>query len=79
MPRLSSKKIKCQNETMRSWIYGSLKAQNKTQRDLADILGVHCNTIGHKLQAMSFSYPELIQIFNYLDADRDTVIRLMNV
>ena len=58
-------------------IYGAMKAQKKTQGELAKVVGVHQTAISLKLRNKSFKYEDLVEIFDYLGLSDQQILSVM--
>ncbi len=67
---------RCKNNLV-TLIYGAMKAQKKTQGELAKVVGVHQTAISQKLRNKSFKYEDLVEIFDYLGLTDQQIISVM--
>lgn len=67
------------NAKLTAWIYGQLKVQGKSQKGLADEMGVCQQAVSRKLAAQSFKFTDLVHAIHYLQPDMETLQDLLDI
>lgn len=67
------------NSDLSAWIYGNMKVQKVSQKELATRIGIKQPSLNYKLKHGNFSFADLTVIFGVLKPDADTLERLMGV
>lgn len=79
MPKVYLTKQEKLNEEFYKWLIGSMKYRKLRQRDIAKKLGITQQAFSQKVGKLSFSYPDIVSLFEILEPDADTVMRLMGM
>lgn len=77
MPRVYITKQQQMNNKLVSLIYGTMKVQHVTQRQMADKLGISQQAFGKKLKNCQFSYEDLVTIFEVLDMPDEDILSVL--
>jgi len=67
------------NAKLTAWIYGQLKVQHKSQKGLADEMGMCQQALSRKLAAQSFKFTDLVHAIHYLQPDMETLKDLLDI
>ena len=67
------------NNDLSAWIYGNMKVQKVSQKQLADLIGIKQPSLNYKLKHGNYTFSDLAVIFGTLKPDVDTLARLMGV
>ena len=79
MPRAYITKQEKLNNELSAWIYGQAKVRRVTQKQLADAIGIKQPSLNYKLRHGSFSFQDLTVVFEILEPDGETLMKLMGV
>lgn len=79
MPRVYLSNDDRLNAKMTAWIYGQLKVQGKSQKGLADEMGVCQQAVSRKLAAQSYRFTDIVHAIHYLQPDMDTLMDLLDI
>lgn len=71
-----SKQDKLNNDLM-VWLTGEMKVKHIRQAEVASALGITQQALSNKIRSTTFRYEEIVALFDMLQPDADTVIRLM--
>ena len=77
MPKTYLTKQEKLNNDLAAWIYGTMRVRRISQSRMAEILGIKQPSFNYKLKHGNFTFPDLTIIFEVLQPDADTVMRLM--
>ena len=67
------------NKDLVAWIYGQMKVNHVTQKEVSDAIGIKQPTLNYKLKNCSLTFCDLAVIFDLLKPDGETLKRLMGV
>lgn len=59
------------------WLVGEMKEQKLLQKDIAQIICVSQQAVAKKIEKNTFSYVEMLMIFEDLETDRETQIKVL--
>lgn len=62
-----------------AWITGQLYKNHATQQELAKELKITQQGLSYKLKTNSFSYGDMLTIFEFLKTEEEQIIQLMKV
>lgn len=79
MPKTYITKQEKLNNDLSAWIYGNMKIQKVSQKELADRIGIKQPSLNYKLRHGNYTFQDLTTIFSVLKPDADTLTRLMGV
>ena len=79
MPKAYITKQEKLNNELSAWIYGQAKVRRVTQRQLAEAIGIKQPSLNYKLRHGSFSFQDLTVVFEILEPDGETLMKLMGV
>lgn len=79
MPRITLNKIQRKSEDFVRWLAGELYTRNIRQVKVADWLGVTGGAVVYKMKHCSFTFEEMLTIFQELETDKEIQIRLMTL
>lgn len=79
MPRVSIKKKDYKKTDLTKYIVGEMRVQGVTQRDLAERLGLTQPAIIYKFNNNSFSYGDLLEIFDLLNTTDEQKVKLLTL
>jgi DNA-binding transcriptional regulator LsrR (DeoR family) len=77
MPRVYITKQQQMNNRLVSLIYGTMKVQHVTQRQMADKLGISQQAYAKKLKKCQFTFVDLVTIFEELDMQDEEILSVM--
>ena len=77
MPRVYITKQQQMNNRLVSLIYGTMKVQHVTQRQMADKLGISQQAYAKKLKNSQFTFVDLVTIFEVLDMPDEEIVKVM--
>ena len=77
MPRVYITKQQQMNDRLVSLIYGTMKVQHVTQRQMADKLGITQQAFSKKLKDAQFAFADLTTIFDVLDMPDEDILSVM--
>lgn len=77
MPKTYLTKQQKLNNDLSAWIYGNMKIQKVSQKELADMIGIKQPSLNYKLRHGNYTFQDLTTIFSVLKPDADTLTRLM--
>ena len=77
MPRVYITKQQQMNNRLVSLIYGTMKVQHVTQRQMADKLGISQQAYAKKLKNSQFTFVDLVTIFEVLDMQDEEILSVM--
>lgn len=77
MPRVYITKQQQMNNRLVSLIYGTMKVQRITQRQMADKLGISQQAYAKKLKNSQFTFVDLVTIFEVLDMPDEEIVKVM--
>lgn len=79
MPRINAKKKQYKISDLTKYIIAEMYAQDISQQEMAQHLGITQSTLSYRLKNNAFSYGDLLTIFNVLGTDADTKVKLMTL
>lgn len=79
MPKVYITKQEKLNNDLAAWIYGTMRVRKISQSRMADLMGIKQPSLSYKLKHGSFTFPDLAIIFEILQPDEATLMRLMGV
>lgn len=79
MPRSFVSREQYKQDTIGSWVWGMAHRQRKTFSDLAEVLGCTKQAIGYKIHHNSFSYLDMVRIFDYLESPDEEILQVMKL
>lgn len=77
MPKVYITKQQQMNNRLVSLIYGTMKVQHVTQRQMADKLGISQQAYAKKLKNSQFTFVDLVTIFEELDMQDEEILSVM--
>ena len=77
MPKVYITKQQQMNNRLVSLIYGTMKVQHVTQRQMADKLGISQQAYAKKLKNSQFTFVDLVTIFEVLDMPDEEIVKVM--
>lgn len=77
MPRVYITKQQQLNNRLVAMIYGTMKVQHVTQRQMADKLGISQQAYAKKLKNSQFTFADLVTIFEVLDMPDEEILSVM--
>lgn len=79
MPKVYLSEQQKLNNRLASWVYGELKIQGKTQKDLADEMGITQPAVSYKLRTKCFTFEDICCFVRMFQPDKDEVTRLLGM
>lgn len=77
MPRVFITKQDQLNNRLVSLIYGTMKVQRITQRQMAKELGISQQAFAKKLKNCQFTFADITTVFRVLDTPDEDIIKVM--
>ena len=77
MPRIYLNEQQKLNNRLASWVYGEMKTQNITQRQLAEERGITQPAISHKLKCRSFDFEDICCFVRVFKPEGKEIKRLL--
>jgi len=77
VPKVYITKQQQMNNRLVSLIYGTMKVQHVTQRQMADKLGISQQAYAKKLKNSQFTFVDLVTIFEVLDMPDEEIVKVM--
>lgn len=79
MPRVELSKKRYKVQDLAKYIVGEMYGQCITQEEMAAELGISQPAFSKKLKTCSFDYGDLLTVFNKLNTEESTIIKLMRM
>lgn len=79
MPKTYLTRSQKLNKDLVAWIYGQMKVNHVTQKQVSDAIGIKQPSLNYKLRHGSFTFEDLTAVFGLLEPDPETLSRLMGV
>lgn len=79
MPRLSSQKIYYKPKDFVKWLLFEMQEKKLRQKDIAEWLNVSQMAVSKKINNYSFSYIDMLIIFQQLGTEKEEQIKLMTI
>lgn len=79
MPKVYLTKQEKLNEEFYKWLVGSMKFRKLKQRDMAKKLGITQQGFSYKVSSLNFQFSDIVSLFEILEPDADTVMRLFGM
>lgn len=79
MPRVTLNKVQSKSEDFVRWLAGELYFKNIRQVKIADCLGLTGGAVTYKMKHCNFTFEEMLTIFQELETDKETQIKLMTL
>ena len=79
MPKVIINKHEYKSNTIGSWVVMWLKRAGKFEKDLASELGISQQGASFKIRKNSFTYPDLLTIFDYLEVPEEEILQVMKI
>ena len=79
MPKVYITKQEKLNSDLSAWIYGQMKVRKISQTTMAERIGIRQQSFNRKLRTGNYTFQDLTTIFEILQPDEQTLIRLMGV
>lgn len=77
MPKTYLTKEMRLRENLVSWIYGQMKVEGKTQRQIAKELGLTQQGLCLRLKRQSVSFDDFVFFIDYFKPDANTIMQLV--
>lgn len=77
MPRVTIKRKEYKASDLSKWIVGKMYELNLTQTDLAGYIGISQPAFCNRLRTASFSYRQLLTLFEKLHATDEEIVKMM--
>lgn len=79
MPRVFISREQYKKDNIGAWVSGKLFKEGKSFTDLAEVLGVTRQDAWYKARHNSFSYLDMVLIFNFLKSPDEEVLEVMSL
>ena len=79
MPKSIINKKQYRVDDIGSWVFKWLRRAHKRQQDLADELLITQPALSYKIEHNSFSYADMLTIFDYLSVPDSEIIYVMRI
>lgn len=77
MPRVALSKIQYKPKDFVKWLAGEMRVKKIYQKDIARWLGVSRQAVVRKMRDYTFSYLDMLTIFDELGTDKETQSKVM--
>ena len=77
MPRSYVSREQYKQDTIGAWVIGMLKKEHLTFADLGEALGVTKQAACYKAHNNSFSYLDMVRIFDLFESPNEEVLQVM--
>ena len=75
MPKVILTKEARKVDDFSGWIVGKMYKEKKSQKELAQVLGVTQPAISHRLEKGEFKHSEMMKIFHFFNATDEEILR----
>lgn len=79
MPRVAIKRKEYKINDLSKWIVGQMYAKGLTQLAVAESIGISQPAFCKRLKTASFTYEQLLMIFEKLGASDEEIVRMMKL
>ena len=79
MPKTYLTKQEKLNNDLSAWLIGTMKVKHIRQSEAAEALGIKQQALSYKIKNGSYKFEDLVGLFQILEPDADTVMRLLGV
>lgn len=79
MPKVIINKLQYKTHNIGSWVVMWLHREKRTMKDLAGELGISQQGVSFKIKTNSFSYGDLLVIFDYLGVPDEEILQVMKI
>lgn len=79
MPRVNINRKQYKVDDFGSWLIGRLHKAKKTEQMLADELDITRQAVSYKIKHCSFSYSDLITVFEFLQITDEEILQVMKL
>ena len=79
MPKSIINKKQYRENDIGNWVCKWLKQAHKRMSDLADEMGISQPGLSYKIKNNSFSYGDMLTIFDYLQVTEDEILYVMKI
>ena len=79
MPRSFVSREQYKKDTIGAWVRGMLFRQRKTFSDLAEVLGITRQAACYKAHHNSFSYLDMVQMFDFFECPDEEILEVMRL
>ena len=79
MPKVIINKHEYKKQNIGSWIYMWVRRSGKHLKDLAPELGVSQQGVSFKIKNNTFSYSDMLTIFDYLEVPDEEILQVMKI
>ena len=77
MPKVTLDKTKKTESLIRAYVLGTMRANDISQSDMASELGITQQAFSHKIKNGKLTVEDLLRIFERLQPDDSTLLKLM--
>ena len=79
MPKANINRKEYKKSSIGSWVYKWLKQENRRIQDLAAELFISQPALSYKIKNNTFSYADLLTIFDYLNVPDEEILFVMKL
>lgn len=79
MPKVIINKLEYITHSIGPWVVMWLRREKKTMSDLACELGISQQGVSYKIKTNSFSYGDMLVIFDYLNVPDNEILQVMKI
>lgn len=79
MPRIIQNRKKYKTNDIGAWVRGQLYKEGKSFAELGEALDMSEQAVSYKLKHNSFSYADLLTVFEFLGSSDDEILYLMRL
>ena len=79
MPKVIINKHEYKKQNIGSYVFMWLRRAGKYEKDLAPELGISQQGLSHKIRNNSFTYSDMLTVFDYLDVPDEEILQVMKI
>jgi len=79
MPKVIVNKLHYKTHSIGPWVVMWLRREKKKMSDLASEIGISQQGVSYKIKTNSFSYGDMLVIFDYLNVPDDEILQVMKL
>lgn len=79
MPKVIINKLDHKIHSIGPWVVMWLRREHKTMKDLAEELGISQQGVSFKIKTNTFSYGDMLVIFDYLGVPDNEILQVMKL
>jgi predicted transcriptional regulator len=79
MPKVIINKLQYKTHNIGPWVVMWLRRKQKRMSDLGEELGISQQAVSYKIKTNSFSYGDMLVIFDYLEVPDEEILQVMKL